>query len=202
MPEMDGIELLKRIKSNKIVSDVPVILLTSKADVADRLEGLRRGADAYIAKPFNMDELRIQIDNLIANVRRLRGKFSGAQDQEQRIERLQVTGYNDALMDRITRAVNENLSDRDFNVERLCQIVGISRTQLHRKMKEITGISSGDFVRNIRLDQAAKLIRENKVNISEVAYRVGFANQAHFSTTFKKHFGVTPKEYAEGKGRQ
>ena len=93
--------------------------------------------------------------------------------------------------------MNAHLSDSDFNVERLAEEVGISRAQLHRKMKEITGVSTGDFIRNMRLEQAARLIREKKVNLSQVAYAVGFNNQSHFSTVFKKHFGMSPSEYAD-----
>ena len=100
-------------------------------------------------------------------------------------------------MDRIMKCINENLQDPDFNVEKLTEKVGISRAQLHRKMKEITGISTGDFIRNLRLEQAARLIREKKINVTQVAYAVGFNNQTHFSTVFKKHYGMTPTEYIE-----
>ena len=197
MPEMDGITLLKNIKGNTNISDIPVILLTSKSEVSDRLEGLKKGADAFLAKPFSMEELHILIDNLVDNVRRLRGKFSGAQKQEEKVEKVEVKGNNDALMERIMKCINENLQDPDFNVERLTEKVGISRAQLHRKMKEITGISAGDFIRNLRLEQAARLIKEKKINVTQVAYAVGFNNQTHFSTIFKKHFGMTPTEYSE-----
>ena len=197
MPEMDGITLLKRIKDNPQISQIPVILLTSKSEVEHKLEGLKFGADAYIAKPFNMEELHIQIDNLIDNVRRLRGKFSGAVQQEDRVENIEVKGNDDALMDRIMRSVNAHMSETDFNVDTLAEDVGISRAQLHRKMKEITGISSGKFLRNLRMEQAARLLREGRINISQVADRVGYNDQAHFSTAFKNHFGMSPSEYAE-----
>ena len=197
MPEMDGITMLKQLKSNPLISDIPVILLTSKAEVSDKLEGLKKGADAFLAKPFNMEELHVLVDNLIDNVRRLRGKFTGAQRQEERMENVEVKGNDDALMDRIMRHINENLSNPDFNVERLTEEVGISRAQLHRKMKEITGISAGEFIRNLRLEQAARLIIEGKINVTQVAFSVGFTNQTHFSTAFKKHYGMTPTEYAE-----
>ncbi len=197
MPEMDGITLLRSIKSNSNISDIPVILLTSKSEVQFRLEGLKRGADAFIAKPFSMEELHVTIENLVDNVRRLRGKFSGAQAQEDKIEEVKVKGNNDVLMEKIMKCVNENLSNPDFDVEMMTKEVGISRAQLHRKMKEMTGISTSEFIRNLRLEQAARLIREKKINITQVAYSVGFNNQAHFSTIFKKHFGVTPTEYAE-----
>ena len=199
MPEMDGITLLKNIKGNSNISDIPVILLTSKSEVENRLEGLKKGADAFLSKPFNMEELHILIDNLVDNVRRLRGKYTGAQGQTQKIEKIEVKGNNDALMERIMKCINANLTDPDFNVERLTEEAGISRAQLHRKMKEIAGVSTGEFIRNLRLEQAARLIEEGKINITQVAYSVGFNNQTHFSTIFKKHFGMSPSEYAETK---
>ena len=197
MPEMDGLTLLKKIKDNPNISQLPVIMLTSKAEVEHKLEGLKSGADAYIAKPFNMEELHIQIDNLIDNMRRLRGKFSGAVQQEERVENIEVKGNDEALMDRIMRSVNTHMSDAEYNVDMLAADVGISRAQLHRKMKEMTGISSGKFLRNLRMEQAARLLREGKVNISQVADRVGYVDQAHFSTAFKNHFGMSPSEYLE-----
>ena len=197
MPEMDGVQLLKSIKGTPQLSDIPVILLTSKTEVSHRLEGIRNGADSYIAKPFAMDELHVQIDNLINNVRRLRGKFSGALSQKDKVDDIQVRGNNDALMARIVKVVNENLNDPSFNVQQLITEVGISRAQLHRKMKEITGVSTADFIRNLRLQQAERLIREHKVNITQIAYTVGFNNQSHFSTIFRKYYGMTPTEYAE-----
>lgn len=199
MPEMDGVTMLKKIKGNSNVSDIPVILLTSKSEVENRLEGLRKGADAFLAKPFNMEELHILIDNLVDNVRRIRGKYSGAQGQKAKIEQIQVKGNNDALMERVMKYMNEHLTDPDLNVEKLTEDVGISRAQLHRKLKEIAGVSAGEFIRNLRLEQAARLIEEGQINITQVAYSVGFSNQTHFSTVFKKHYGMSPSEYAETK---
>lgn len=199
MPEMDGVTMLKKIKGNSNVSDIPVILLTSKSEVENRLEGLRKGADAFLAKPFNMEELHILIDNLVDNVRRIRGKYSGALGQKAKIEQIQVKGNNDALMERVMKYMNEHLTDPDLNVEKLTEDVGISRAQLHRKLKEIAGVSAGEFIRNLRLEQAARLIEEGQINITQVAYSVGFSNQTHFSTVFKKHYGMSPSEYAETK---
>ena len=199
MQEMDGVTMLKKIKGNSNVSDIPVILLTSKSEVENRLEGLRKGADAFLAKPFNMEELHILIDNLVDNVRRIRGKYSGAQGQKAKIEQIQVKGNNDALMERVMKYMNEHLADPDLNVEKLTEDVGISRAQLHRKLKEIAGVSAGEFIRNLRLEQAARLIEEGQINITQVAYSVGFNNQTHFSTVFKKHYGMSPSEYAETK---
>ena len=197
MPEMDGFTLLRMVKTNINISHIPVIMLTSKADVANRLEGLERGADAFMAKPFEMQELHLLIDNLIHNRQRLKGKFSGAQQQADKLVQPEVKGNDEQLMERIMKAVNKNLSDSDFNVDMLTREVGISRAQLHRKMKELTGISTSEFIRNIRLEQAARLLREQKINVTQVAYTVGFSNLAHFSTIFRKHFGISPSEYAE-----
>ena len=196
MPEMDGFTMLRMIKSNLNLSHLPVILLTSKADVANRLEGLAHGADAYLAKPFDMQELHLTIENLIQGRRHLKGKYSGAQQQADKLEVPEVKGNDELLMERIMKAVNKNLNDSDFSVEMLCSEVGISRAQLHRKMKELTGLSTSEFIRNIRLEQAARLLKEQKINVTQVAYTVGFSNLAHFSTVFRKHFGMAPSEYA------
>ena len=197
MPEMDGIQLLHRIKENPHTSDLPVILLTSKTEVNYRLEGLKKGADAYLAKPFDMEELHVQIDNLVGNVRRLRGVFSGASTQKDKVEDVEIKGNDEQLMERVMKSINQNLSDSDYNVETLARDVGLSRSQLHRKMKEMTGLSTGKFVRDLRMQQAGRLIREGRVNISQVAYSIGFCDQAHFATVFKTYYGMTPTEYAE-----
>ena len=202
MPEMDGFTMLRMIKTNTNISHIPVIMLTSKADVGNRLEGLERGADAFLAKPFNMEELHLTIDNLIQGRQRLKGKFTGAQQQADKVEQPEVKGNDELLMERIMKAVNKNLSNSDFNVDMLTQEVGISRAQLHRKMKEMTGISTSEFIRNIRLEQAARLLKEQKINVTQVAYTVGFSNLAHFSTIFRKHFGVAPSEYADSQNNR
>ncbi len=197
MPEMDGFTMLRMIKTNLIISHLPVIMLTSKSDVGNRLEGLERGADAFLAKPFDMEELHMNIENLIHSRLHLKGKFSGAQQQTELVEQLKVKGNDEQLMERIMKVVNKNLSNSDFNVDMLTQEAGISRAQLHRKMKEMTGISTSEFIRNLRLEQAARLLKEQKINITQVAYTVGFSNLAHFSTVFRKHFGMSPTEYVE-----
>ena len=172
-------------------------MLTSKADVANRLEGLEKGADAFLAKPFDMDELHMVINNLINKNLRLKGKYSGTQQQKDKVEEKVIKGNDELLMERIMKVVNEHLSDSDFNVEVLTSEVGISRAQLHRKMKEMTGLPVTEFIRNIRLEQAARLLKEQKINVTQVAYAVGFGQLAHFSTVFRKQFGVSPTEYME-----
>ena len=197
MPEMDGFTFLRMVKTNMNISHVPVVMLTSKADVANRLEGLEKGADAYLSKPFDMDELHVVINNLISKSLHLKGKFSGAQQQKEKVVEKEVKGNDELLMERVMKAVNTHMSDSDFNVDMLTREVGISRAQLHRKMKELTGLPVSEFIRNIRLEQAVRLLKEQKINVTQVAYTVGFSNVAHFSTVFRKQFGVSPSEYIE-----
>lgn len=195
MPEMDGFSLLRLIKKNPELNHIPVILLTSKTDIANRMEGLEQGADAFMAKPFNVQELHVMINSLISNVLRLKGKFSGTQQQNGRLETKNMKGNDEVLMDNVMKAISKNIDNNDFGVEDLAKEVGLSRTHLQRKMKEVTGLNVAEFIRNIRLEQAARLLMEQKINVSQVAYSVGFSNLAHFSTVFKKHFGMTPTEY-------
>jgi signal transduction histidine kinase/CheY-like chemotaxis protein len=195
MPQMDGITLVKKIKNNNNICHIPVILLTSKTEFEDKAEGLDKGADAYLTKPFKIDEMLIIVNNLIANRRILRGKFSGEQEQNDKIKSMDIKSNNDILMDRIMAIVNENISDPDFNVEVLALKAGLSRVQLHRKMKEITGFSTIDFIKNIRMKQVATLLCEKGMDVSQAAYAVGFTNLTHFSTAFKKFYGISPSEY-------
>ncbi|MDR1557789.1 MAG: response regulator [Tannerellaceae bacterium] len=195
MPEMDGITFVRKLKANTNISHIPIILLSSKAEHRDRMEGLDKGADAYLSKPFNIEELAVLISNLINTRRILKGKFSGAQDQQNKLKPLDLKSSDEVLMERIMTIINDNIGNLELNVGMLASRVGLSRAQLHRKLKELTGIPAGDFIRNIRLKQAAEFLKGKKMNVSQVAYAVGFANQTHFSTTFKKFYGISPMEY-------
>lgn len=195
MPEIDGLLLLKRLKSSSKTSHIPVILLTTKTEHQSLINGLEEGADAYMDKPFNLEELEARIASLIANRLLVKGKFTGEQEQEDTVRQIELKGINEELMQRIMKVVNERLDDSDFNVEALSDAVGVSRSQLHRRVKEITGISVGEFVRNLRLQQAARLLEKGDTTIAQVTYATGFSNPTHFSTAFKKHFGISPSEY-------
>ena len=194
MPGADGYALLKKIKGNPNTTHIPVIILTGKNELDDKIIGLEHGADSYMAKPFHMTELRIMVDNLLKNRQRIRGKYSGAY-QEDKIKEIELESDNDILMKRIMKVINDNLDNTDLKVEMLSMEIGLSRVQLHRRMKEMTGISTGEFIRNIRLKKAAELLSEKKVNVSQVAYMVGFGSLTHFSTAFRKFYGVSPTEY-------
>lgn len=195
MPEMDGLSLCRKIKQNTNVNHVPVILLTAKSKPEDTMEGMATGADAYMVKPFNTELLKSTIANLIANRKLLKSKFSGAQQQEDKVQKLSMKSADEILMSKIMKVINENLSNPDLNVEMLAANVGLSRVHVHRKLKELTNLSTRDFIKNIRLQQAAALLKEKKLTVSEVAYATGYTNLSHFSSSFKEVHGMSPKEY-------
>lgn len=197
MPEMDGTTLCTKLKVNINTNDVPVILLTAKSREEDQLEGLQTGADAYILKPFNMDILRRTIINLLTMRRTLKNKFTGKERQEEKVEQRQIQTPDDALMQRVMEVINENIGDSDLSVDMIAQKVGISRVHLHRKMKELTNQTPHSFIRNIRLQQAAKLLKDGKQSITDVMYICGFSNSASFSTMFKNLYGCSPREYMQ-----
>lgn len=197
MPEMDGFTLCKKIKQNANINHIPVILLTAKGRAEEQLEGIGLGADSYLVKPFHIEMLQGIITNLINNRRLLKNKFSGAQEQADKVQKIQLKSSDEVLMNKIMKIINDNLSEPSLSVEMLANEVGLSRVHLHRKLKELTNLSSRDFIRNIRMQQAAKLLKEKKLSISEVAYAVGYNNLSHFSNTFKEYFGMSPKEYMQ-----
>jgi len=195
MPEMDGIQLVKALKGNSLVSHIPVIMLSGKNKLQDRMLGLDTGADSYLPKPFYMSELKSLMSNLISNRLIVKGKFSGQQEQSENVAEIQFESSDEQFMKRVMEIVNANISNSDFNITQMVDEVGMSRTQLHRKLKELTGFSAARFMQNIRMQQAMKLLKEKRVNVSQIAYSVGFASQTHFSTTFKQYYGVSPTEY-------
>ena len=197
MPEMDGTTLCTKLKANINTNDVPIILLTAKSREEDQLEGLQTGADAYILKPFNMDILRRTIINLLTMRRTLKNKFTGKESQEEKVEQRKILTPDDALMQRVMEVINENIGDSDLSVDMIAQKVGISRVHLHRKMKELTNQTPHSFIRNIRLQQAAKLLKDGKQSITDVMYICGFSNSASFSTMFKNLYGCSPREYMQ-----
>ena len=197
MPEMDGTTLCTKLKANINTNDVPVILLTAKSREEDQLEGLQTGADAYILKPFNMEILRRTIINLLTMRRTLKNKFTGKESQEEKVEQRKIQTPDDALMQRVMEVINENIGDSDLSVDMIAQKVGISRVHLHRKMKELTNQTPHSFIRNIRLQQAAKLLKDGKQSITDVMYICGFSNSASFSTMFKNLYGSSPRDYMQ-----
>lgn len=199
MPDMDGFELLKRTRGNANISHIPFVLLTSQTEYDSRLKGWNVGADAFLAKPFQIEELLLICENLITGRIRLKGRFGMDQEVEEKMKTIEVKANDEYFMERLMKAINENLEDSKFSVEDLAEAVGVSRVQLHRKLKTLTGNTTTEFIRNIRLKQAAKLLKERKVNVSQIAYLVGFTNPTLFSIAFKKFYGCAPSEYADRK---
>ncbi len=195
MPEMDGHQLCAKIKANPNTNFVPVLMLTAKSLDEDKIEGLEFGADGYIVKPFNMDILRRTIHNLISSRRMLRLKYERNDNLEEQMNEIRVKSPDEKLLERIMDCINKNLSNSDLSVDMIADKAGISRVHLHRKMKELTGQTPHDFIRNIRLKKAAQLLSTQGMNVTEVMYACGFANSASFSTVFKKFYGMSPRDY-------
>ena len=195
MPEMDGNTLCSRIKSNVNTNHIPVILLTAKNREEDKLEGLETGADAYVVKPFNMEILRRTIYNLVNARKVMRYKFTGNESQEDKVEEVKMKSPDEKLLERVMAVINRNISNSDLSVDMIAQEVGISRVHLHRKMKELTNQTPHDFIRNLRLKQAANLLSSQHHNVTEVMYACGFSNTASFSTMFRKFYGMSPRDY-------
>lgn len=199
MPDMDGITLVKKIKSNINVNHIPVILLTAKTTDRDKAEGFDTGADAYVTKPFNIELLKKQMLNIIENRERLEPRISDTEENKALIKQIILRPSDQILYEKIIKIVNENIADPDLNVEFLANGVGMSRVHMHRKLKELTNQSARDFIRTIRLNQAAELLKNQKLTISDVAYALGFTNLSHFSNSFREFHGISPKEYMKQK---
>lgn len=195
MPEMDGNTLCSKLKTNPNTNYIPVILLTANSRDEDKLKGLETGADAYMVKPFNMDILRRTIINFINMHRLLRLKFERNDNLEEQISDIRLKSPDEKLLERIMDCINKNLNNSDLSVDMIADEAGISRVHLHRKMKELTGQTPHDFIRNIRLKKAAQLLANQGMNVTEVMYACGFANSASFSTVFKRFYGMSPRDY-------
>ena len=195
MPEMDGITLCKKIKSNVNINYIPVIFLTAKSDDKDLAIGLDTDADAYIVKPFNPEILKKTVSGMLSNRERLKDKFHT--QLEGKIDSIELQAFDDVLMEKIIKTINAHLSNPKLNVEMLGAEVGFSRVHIHRKLKELTGKSPSNFIRTIRLEQAKKLLKQKKLTISQIADAVGFISLSHFSASFREFYGISPKEYME-----
>ena len=196
MPQMDGRELCKLVKSNKETSKIPLILLSARSSTEFKLEGLKLGCDDYVTKPFNMDILSLKIQKLISNHnKQTRSKIDPSPST------IQITSMDEKLIENAVKYVEKNMSRSDFSVEELSQELGMSRVHLYKKLLAITNKTPIEFIRVIRLKRAAQLLRESQQNVSEIAYQVGFNNPKYFSKYFKEEFGELPSTYQEREGR-
>ncbi|QHT71668.1 response regulator [Rhodocytophaga rosea] len=197
MPKMDGIALCSRLKTDEKTSHVPVILLTAKTSGESKVEGLERGADDYLTKPFEMRELLTRIHNLIEGRRKLKAHFSGQvllQPQD-----IAITSADERFLKRTMEVIESYMGDTQFNVDILGKEVGMSRTQLYRKLQALTGQSPSDFIKVMRLQRAAQLIAKGSGTVSEISYQVGFSSHSYFSKCFLEQYGQTPSEYQADK---
>lgn len=199
MPEMNGYELCKQIKSNIAFSHIPVILLTALSDDKQRMYGIASGADEFIQKPFNIEELKLRIVRLLEERVRLRNAFT-QELQSPAVSSLKIgktESMDDLFMRKFIALIEESYPDSDFSIEKASDMLGLSRVHLYRKVKELTGVTPTDFLRNYRLKRAAALLREKGRNVNEVAYATGFSSPPYFSKCFKAAYNITPTEYQE-----
>ena len=197
MPEMNGFELCRTIKSQLPFSHISVILLTALTDERQRIFGITGGADDYIQKPFHTDYVKIKIIHLLQERQKLRERLlEKLRDNKLLLsEPEKVESVDDAFLRKFAEQIEAVYADPEYNVEKLSETLGLSRGHLHRKIKELTGTAPVEFLRTYRLNKATQLLRQNAYTVSEVAYRTGFSSPAYFSKCFKAVYGVTPTEY-------
>ncbi|MBF4484973.1 MULTISPECIES: two-component regulator propeller domain-containing protein [unclassified Flavobacterium] len=195
MPEMVGTELCSKIKENLKTSHIPVILLTSRTSLVYKFEGLESGADDYISKPFNLIEFKLRVKNLLNSTERLKNKFSS--DDNFIPSEITVSSLDEDLLKKAFKIVEENISNEQFDIPFFCTELGVSRTMLFLKIKAWTNFTPNEFIHEIRLKRAAQLLEQNKLNISEISYKVGFNNPKYFSKCFQKKYGETPTQFAD-----
>lgn len=193
MPVMDGVEFCEKVKTRQETSHIPVIMLTARASQESELKGLRNGADDYIKKPFDMDLLQLKLSNTIKQREELRKRFN--RNITLQPKEVTVTSTDEIFLQRAMEIVEIHMMDTDFNVEMMVKEMGYSRSNLYLKFKELTGLSSSEFIRNIRLKRAMQLFEQSDKSVKEIMYMTGFNTASYFSKCFKKQFGVIPSEY-------
>ena len=194
MPVMDGLEFTEQLKTHTATSHIPVIMLTAKNLEEQRAEGYEHGADSYITKPFHSKVLLARIENLLKQRNLLKNVFQGTQVAEKEIEESHLDDRDKQFVKQLHDIIQKNLSDSDFGVEDIGKEIGLSRVQLYRKVKAMTGSSVVDLIRKARLAKARRLLESRSMSISEVAYEVGFSAPSYFTKCFKAEYGILPGE--------
>lgn len=197
MPEIDGMEMCRKLKSDIRTSHIPIILLTARTAISFRFEGIETGADDYISKPFDSEHLQLRVRNLIQQRQWIRRHFNNR--HKLLPERIALTSVDERLLRETIDYIRENISEPELTVERLSREVGLSRVHFYRKLKALANLSPVEFIRNVRLECAAELLATNRFNVSEVRYRVGMQDADYFRKCFKQKYGVTPSEYSAKK---
>ncbi len=193
MPKMNGIQFCRKIKLDSRTSHIPVILLTAKATLKDKIEGLETGADDYIMKPFEASELTVRIKNLIEQRKRLHEHFKNYGLFN--IEAKHLNSIDQKFLQKALQIINGHISDAGFNVEEFAKSLTVSRSLLYKKLVSLTGDSPLELIKRIRLNKAAKLIEHSSGNITEISFESGFNNPSYFAECFKNQFGISPTQY-------
>ncbi|MCI7071049.1 hybrid sensor histidine kinase/response regulator transcription factor [Bacteroides pyogenes] len=193
MPVMDGIKLCKNVKQNIRTCHIPVIILSAKTDIKHQMEGLQVGADDYIPKPFSLSVLTTKIQNMMRTRHRMIERYSKSLEVEP--EKITFNAMDEALLKRAVSIVEKNMDNASFSTDEFAREMNMSRSNLHLKMKAITGESTIDFIRKIRFNEATKLLKDGRYTVAEVSTMVGFNTPSYFATSFKKYFGYLPTEY-------
>jgi len=194
MPEMDGMEFCKRLKTEIQTSHIPIILLTALTSLEYEIEGIETGADAYISKPFSMDLLEVHIKSLIESRKKLRERFE--LDICLQPKEITINSRDKDFLEKAMEIIEKHMSDPDFEVSLFANEMGISRTVLYRKLKAVTGMTINEYINTVRLKRSLQLLQQHELSVSEIAYEVGFSSPKYFSTCFRKQFHKTPSEYA------
>lgn len=192
MPVMDGLELTEQLKTNTATSHIPVIMLTAKTLEEHRVEGYEHGADSYITKPFHSKVLLARLENLLRQRQLLKNLYQGTKEAEKEISEAHLEDRDKQFLKQLQAIIQQNLSDSEFGVEDMGQQIGLSRVQLYRKVKAMTGSSVVDLLRKARLAKARRLLETRSMSVSEVAYEVGFSAPSYFTKCFKEEYGMLP----------
>ena len=207
MSKMDGYELCRKIKTDVLLSHIPVVILTAKVTDQDKITGYQEGADVYMTKPFNPTLLQTVIDNLLTSRSKLREMLlSGAGQPDSEPEDAEETGEirlsaaDRAFVDKLRQYVDANISDSSLSISDISAEMCMSRASFFRKIKSLTGVTPNNFILIYRLNKAAAMIRSREYRLNEIADLTGFSSQSHFSRCFKQHFGMAPKDYTDHGG--
>ncbi|WP_064197880.1 MULTISPECIES: response regulator [Emticicia] len=195
MPEMDGFEFCKFLKADEKTSHIPIVMLTAKANIESRIEGFELGADDYLTKPFNSQEMQARVKNLLV-IREKLNKYYQKNNNQKPLD-VKVNVIDEHFIKKVTGVLDTHLSDSQFSIEQLAGELSLSPTQLRRKIKALSNQTIVEFIRNYRLEKAAQLLRQNAGNVSEIAFNVGFDSLSYFGKVFQEIYGVLPSEYKE-----
>ena len=193
MPGKNGYELTSELRRNIETSHIPIILLTAKAGQESKIEGLKKGADDYLNKPFDEEELHLRVRNILQNRRKLQEKYR--KQITVNPSEIDVESLDEKFLMTVTNIIEKDLSDNSINGDLISKKMGLSRSQLYRKLMALTGLSINHFIRSIRLKRAAQLLQKRSVTVSEAAYLTGFESLSYFTKKFREEFGKLPSEY-------